>query len=77
VLERVESKLLWPGPAQRAFRLMKDCSPRGGTRLTRGECSSRDLDSLDLRMSPINLPDLSRTHRWNFFPSEMFSDSIF
>jgi len=31
-----ESKLLWPGPAQLAFHLMKDCSPRGGTRSMRG-----------------------------------------
>jgi len=31
-----ESKLLWPGPAQRAFRLMKRNSPRGGTRSMRG-----------------------------------------
>jgi len=34
-----ESKLLWPGLVQHAFRLVKRDSPRGGTRLLRGECA--------------------------------------
>jgi len=35
-----ESKLLSPGPAQRAFRRMKVYSPRGGTRSMRVECAN-------------------------------------
>ena len=32
-------------PPQRAFRLMKDCSPRRGTRSTRGECALNECES--------------------------------